>query len=49
LFSFHPGGCNVLLCDGGAHFLSDQIDPITLRYLCTRNEAIPTEGGGFLQ
>ena len=48
LFSFHPGGCNVLLCDGGAHFLSDQIDPITLRYLCTRNEAIPTEGGGFL-
>jgi prepilin-type N-terminal cleavage/methylation domain-containing protein/prepilin-type processing-associated H-X9-DG protein len=48
-FSFHPGGINVLLCDGGAHFLSDQIDPITLRYLCTRNEAIPTEGGGFLQ
>jgi prepilin-type N-terminal cleavage/methylation domain-containing protein/prepilin-type processing-associated H-X9-DG protein len=49
LFSFHPGGVNVLLCDGGAHFLSDQIDPITLRFLCTRNEAIPTEGGGFLQ
>jgi prepilin-type N-terminal cleavage/methylation domain-containing protein/prepilin-type processing-associated H-X9-DG protein len=49
LFSFHPGGCNVLLCDGGVHFLSELIDPITLRYLCTRNEAVPTEGGGFLQ
>jgi prepilin-type processing-associated H-X9-DG protein len=48
-FSFHPGGINVLLCDGGVHFLSDLIDPITLRYLCTRNEAVPTEGSTFLQ
>jgi prepilin-type N-terminal cleavage/methylation domain-containing protein/prepilin-type processing-associated H-X9-DG protein len=49
LFSFHPGGINVLMCDGGVHFLNEQIDPITLRYLCTRSEAIPTEGGTFLQ
>ncbi len=25
------------------------IDPITMRYLVTANEAIPTEGGMFLQ
>ena len=49
LFSFHPGGCNVLMADGGVHFLSDMIDPVTIRYLCTRDEAIPTEGGTFLQ
>jgi prepilin-type N-terminal cleavage/methylation domain-containing protein/prepilin-type processing-associated H-X9-DG protein len=48
-FSFHPGGINVLMCDGGVHFLNEMIDPITLRYLATRDEAIPTEGGTFLQ
>lgn len=35
--------------DGGVHFLSELIDPITMRYLVTANEAIPTEGGVFLQ
>jgi prepilin-type processing-associated H-X9-DG protein len=49
LFSFHNAGINVLMCDGSVHFLSELIDPVTLRYLCTRNEAIPTEGGIFLQ
>jgi prepilin-type N-terminal cleavage/methylation domain-containing protein/prepilin-type processing-associated H-X9-DG protein len=49
LFSFHPGGINVVMCDGSVHFLSEQIDPVTLRYLVTRDEAIPTEGGVFLQ
>ncbi len=48
LFSQHPGGINVLLADGGVHFLSQLIDPITLRYLCTRDEAVPVEGGTFL-
>jgi prepilin-type N-terminal cleavage/methylation domain-containing protein/prepilin-type processing-associated H-X9-DG protein len=48
-FSFHPSGINVLMADGGVHFLSEQIDPITMRYLVTANEAIPTEGGTFLQ
>jgi hypothetical protein len=37
------------MADGGVHFLSDMIDPVTIRYLCTRDEAIPTEGGTFLQ
>jgi prepilin-type N-terminal cleavage/methylation domain-containing protein/prepilin-type processing-associated H-X9-DG protein len=48
-FSFHPSGINVLMADGGVHFLSEQIDPITLRYLTTPAESIPTEGGVFLQ
>jgi prepilin-type N-terminal cleavage/methylation domain-containing protein/prepilin-type processing-associated H-X9-DG protein len=48
-FSWHNAGMNTLMCDGSVHFLSELIDPITLRYLCTRNEAIPTEGGIFLQ
>jgi prepilin-type N-terminal cleavage/methylation domain-containing protein/prepilin-type processing-associated H-X9-DG protein len=49
LFSQHFAGSNVLMCDGSVHFLSELIDPITLRYLCTRSEAIPTEGSTFLQ
>jgi prepilin-type N-terminal cleavage/methylation domain-containing protein/prepilin-type processing-associated H-X9-DG protein len=49
LFSFHPSGINVLMADGGVHFLSELIDPVTLRYLVTASEQIPTEGGTFLQ
>ena len=49
LFSFHPSGINVLMADGSVHFLSELIDPVTLRYLVTANEQIPTEGGTFLQ
>jgi prepilin-type N-terminal cleavage/methylation domain-containing protein/prepilin-type processing-associated H-X9-DG protein len=49
LFSFHPSGINVLMGDGSVHFLNEQIDPITLRYMVTANEAIPTEGSTFLQ
>jgi len=49
IFSFHPSGVNVLMADGGVHFLSELIDPVTLRYLVTANEQIPTEGGTFLQ
>ena len=37
------------MADGGVHYLSELIDPITIRYLTTANEAIPTEGGTFLQ
>jgi prepilin-type N-terminal cleavage/methylation domain-containing protein/prepilin-type processing-associated H-X9-DG protein len=48
-YSFHPGGINVLMADGGVHYLSELIDPITMRYLVTRDESIPTEGGTFLQ
>jgi prepilin-type N-terminal cleavage/methylation domain-containing protein/prepilin-type processing-associated H-X9-DG protein len=39
-FSWHPGGCNSVFCDGSVHFLSDNIDGRTLRYLVTRDEGI---------
>ena len=37
-FAFHPGGCNVLMLDGSVHFLSESLDPLTLRRLVTRAE-----------
>jgi prepilin-type N-terminal cleavage/methylation domain-containing protein/prepilin-type processing-associated H-X9-DG protein len=44
-FSFHPGGCNAVLCDGSVRFLAEELDFATLRYLITRAEgAIPTPG-----
>ena len=42
-FSFHPGGCNVVMLDGSVHFLNDSVDPITMRRLVTRIEGIPAD------
>jgi len=36
IWSDHPGGANVLLCDGSVQLLSEQIDLPTLAALCTR-------------
>ena len=36
LFSDHPGGVQVVLCDGSVHFLSEDIEVSTLFALCTR-------------
>jgi prepilin-type processing-associated H-X9-DG protein len=35
-WSLHPGGCNVLLCDGSVRLLKETIDPKVLNYLSTR-------------
>lgn len=39
-FSFHPSGVNAVFADSSTHFLTDNIDPIMMRYLVTRNEGV---------
>ena len=39
LFSAHTGGVQVALGDGSARFLSENIDMLTLRYLCSRADS----------
>jgi len=36
LYSFHPGGCQVVFADGHADFLSESIDLQTIAALMTR-------------
>lgn len=38
-FSFHTGGCNVVMMDGSVTFLSETIHPVLMRYMVTRSEA----------
>jgi prepilin-type N-terminal cleavage/methylation domain-containing protein/prepilin-type processing-associated H-X9-DG protein len=47
LYGFHDGGCNVLMCDGSVHFLSQNITPATLSALVTRSGA-DTVGSDFV-
>jgi len=37
-FSFHPAGVNAVFADSSTHFLTDQVDPVMLRYMVTRGE-----------
>jgi prepilin-type N-terminal cleavage/methylation domain-containing protein/prepilin-type processing-associated H-X9-DG protein len=39
-FSFHPGGCNAVMCDGSVRFLSETMNGVVLRYLVTRAEGV---------
>ena len=41
IFSLHPGGAHVLMCDGSATFLAEGIDFRTLRCMLTRDEGVP--------
>jgi prepilin-type N-terminal cleavage/methylation domain-containing protein/prepilin-type processing-associated H-X9-DG protein len=42
-FGFHTGGCNCVMVDGSVRFLSQSLDPVTLRRLVTRAEGIPID------
>ncbi len=42
-FAFHNGGCNCVMVDGSVRFLSDKLDPVTLRRLVTRSEGVPID------
>ncbi len=35
--SHHPGGCSFVFGDGSVHFISKDVDPVTFRYMATRN------------
>ena len=45
LNSFHPGGINVVFVDGSVRLLSDQIDFLTLRQLCCRDDGMLVGSG----
>ena len=47
IFSDHPGGAQVLLCDGSVQFLSEQIDPTVTWYLASRDGNEPIPDGAF--
>jgi prepilin-type N-terminal cleavage/methylation domain-containing protein/prepilin-type processing-associated H-X9-DG protein len=36
IYSFHPGGANVLFVDGSVHFLKESVDPRVVVYLISR-------------
>ena len=46
-FSFHPGGCNSVFCDGSVHFLSESISPKAMRAMVTSNEGVLIPAGEF--
>jgi prepilin-type N-terminal cleavage/methylation domain-containing protein/prepilin-type processing-associated H-X9-DG protein len=46
-FSFHSGGCNVVLADGSVHFLGETIDAVIIRRLVTRSESLPVPAGAW--
>ncbi len=37
MYSFHPGGCVVLFCDGSVHFLNEQMPAELVFALASRN------------
>ncbi|MGE0757568.1 MAG: DUF1559 domain-containing protein [Pirellulaceae bacterium] len=37
-FSFHPGGCNVVMGDGSVRFLPETMDALVLKYLVGAND-----------
>jgi prepilin-type processing-associated H-X9-DG protein len=46
MWSDHPGGAQVLMCDGSVHFAADTISTTVLAPLCTREGGDPTALAG---
>ncbi|MCA9181644.1 MAG: DUF1559 domain-containing protein, partial [Planctomycetales bacterium] len=42
---FHPGGANILLCDGSVHFITESLDRDVFSGLVTKagQEVLPSE------
>jgi prepilin-type processing-associated H-X9-DG protein len=38
VYGFHPGGANVLMCDGSVRFVGPRLDPLTFAYLTLRDD-----------
>lgn len=47
LFSDHPGGVHVVLCDGSSHFLRWDIDLLVLVGLCNRDDGLVLDPDAF--
>ena len=47
LSSFHPGGGNVLMCDGSVRFLKDSTSLQTIWALGSRAQGEVIDGGAF--
>jgi len=47
IFSFHGSGANVLFMDGHVQFLSEKINPITVRFLVTAAENIAPNNADY--
>jgi prepilin-type N-terminal cleavage/methylation domain-containing protein len=47
VYSFHPGGINVLSCDGSAHFLKESTAKSVIKAYVSRAEGEIIDGGAF--
>jgi prepilin-type N-terminal cleavage/methylation domain-containing protein/prepilin-type processing-associated H-X9-DG protein len=41
MWSWHGGGANCVFMDGSVHFIDENVNPVVLRYMCSRAEGIP--------
>jgi prepilin-type N-terminal cleavage/methylation domain-containing protein len=47
LYSFHPGSCGLLMCDGSAHMVSENLSVVTFCRLITYSGRAPVVDGSF--
>jgi prepilin-type processing-associated H-X9-DG protein len=46
-YSFHPGSCGFLFCDGSVHMISENISMVTLLRLATYRGKAPVTDSSF--